>query len=66
MTRLYRVQLAQTVCEKASIVVEAESEEEAMEKACPLALEDGVHWHFDDTYGDIEAISAREWVGPVW
>jgi hypothetical protein len=52
----FRVELAQTVIERAIVWIEASTEAEAAR----LALTEDAEWRFAEAYGDIEFIDVHE------
>jgi hypothetical protein len=52
----HRVELVQTVIERATVWIEANSEDEAAK----LALTEDAEWRFAEAYGDIEVIDVEE------
>jgi hypothetical protein len=56
MARCFRVELAQTVIERATVWIEASTADEAAK----LALTEDAEWRFAEAYGDIEVIDVHE------
>jgi hypothetical protein len=52
----FKIELAQTVIERATVWIEADSEGEAAK----LALTEDAEWRFAEAYGDIEVIGVEE------
>jgi hypothetical protein len=52
----FKVELAQTVIERATVWIEANSENEAAK----LALTEDAEWRFAEAYGDIEVMGVEE------
>jgi hypothetical protein len=52
----FKVEMAQTVIERATVWIEASTEAEAAK----LALTEDAEWRFAEAYGDIEVIDVRE------
>jgi len=51
----YRIELAQTVIERATVWIEANTDDEAAK----LALTEDAEWRFAEAYGDIEVIDVQ-------
>ena len=57
----YRVELAQTVIERATVWIEATNEQEAEEAAlAQVTTGQGTDWRFHDSVGDIEVLATTE------
>jgi hypothetical protein len=54
----YRVELAQTVIERASVWIEATNKQEA--EALALAQVTTADWRFHDSVGDVEILATTE------
>lgn len=52
----FKVELAQTVIERATVWIEASTEDEAAK----LALTEDAEWRFHEAYGDIEVMGVEE------
>lgn len=52
----FKIELAQTVIERATVWIEANSEDEAAK----LALTEDAEWRFAEAYGDIEVIDVQQ------
>jgi hypothetical protein len=52
----FKIELAQTVIERATVWIEASTEAEAAK----LALTEDAEWRFAEAYGDIEIIDVHE------
>jgi len=57
----YRVELAQTVIERATVWIEASNEQEAEDLAlAQVTTGQGTDWRFHDSVGDIEVLATTE------
>ena len=56
----YKIRLAQTVIERATVWIEANNSEEAEKLALAESAINLADWHFAEAFGDIEVIDVQQ------